>query len=419
MRNLIFALLLLLAFTSQLAAQRSCISYEYEQKSIADNPLLREKIAAIANMAQRRIEARGGNIAGRPHQGTIITIPVVVHLLYNKTGENLSDERVHSQIRVLNECFRRLNADTVNTPAAFAGVAADCGIEFRLATSDPQGRSTNGIIRKYTPVAKWDINDDVKYSSKAGADAWDPKSYLNIWVCNLDRVAGYSSFPGGPEAIDGVVIAHSVFGKNSRNGYEQGKTAVHEIGHYLGLRHIWGDSYCGDDWVDDTPKQASFTPGCPTGVRQSCSNGKNGDMYMNYMDLTQDACINLFTEGQKERVRYIFEKGEARYSLLLSKGLSAPTNTEPRPPEEVPPVVGEFRLYPNPATNEIILDLSYDVRWMGKPIRVANIQGQTVMQSTINAKLMKMDISKLTPGLYFLTTRIENGEVIKQKFLKL
>ena len=190
--------------------------------------------------------------------------------------------------------------------------------------------------------------------------------------------ASPSSPRSPPEATDGVVIAFSVFGKNARAGYEQGKTAVHEIGHYLGLRHIWGDSYCGDDWVDDTPKQASFTPGCPSGIRQSCSNGKNGDMYMNFMDLTQDACINLFTEGQKERVRYIFEKGESRYSLLLSKGLSAPTNNQPRPPEEVPPTVGQFRLYPNPATNEILLDLSYDIRWMGKHIRIETLKNSSV-----------------------------------------
>ncbi|RYZ40475.1 MAG: T9SS type A sorting domain-containing protein [Sphingobacteriales bacterium] len=419
MRILIFTLLLLVAVTSQVAAQRECISYDYEQKTLTDNPLLKEKIAEIANIAQRKIAARGGDIAGRPHQGTIITIPVVIHLLYNKAAENLSDERILSQIQVLNECFRRLSADTVNTPAVFAGVAADCGIEFKLATSDPQGRRTNGIIRQYTPVTKWDINDDVKYASRAGADAWDTKSYLNIWVCNLDRVAGYSSFPGGPEATDGVVIAHSVFGKNTRGGYEQGKTAVHEIGHYFGLRHIWGDSFCGDDWVDDTPKQASFTPGCPSGVRQSCSNGKNGDMYMNFMDLTQDACINLFTEGQKERIRFLFVRGESRHSLLSSKGLSAPTNSQPRPPEEVPPVVGEFRLYPNPATNEILLDLSYDIRWMGRPIRITNIQGQAVIQVTVNAKVMKIDISRLTPGLYFLGTGIEHGDVVKQKFLKM
>lgn len=418
MRNLIFTLLLVLAVTSQLAAQRSCISYDYEQTTLVSDPALRQKILDIENFRKQRAIAKAGDVAGKPHEGKIITIPVVVHIIYNKAQENISDEKVLSQIQVLNECFRRLSADTVNTPSWYKTIAADCGIEFKLATSDPQRRKTTGIVRKYTPVTRWDTDDQVKSAARAGADPWDPKSYLNIWVCSLDRVAGYSSFPGGPEATDGVVIANSVFGKNSRGGYEQGKTAVHEIGHWLGLRHIWGDSYCGDDWVDDTPKQGNFTPGCPTGIRQSCSNGKNGDMYMNYMDLTQDACINLFTEGQKERMRTFFEEGFPRYSLLSSYGLQPPTNNELAPPEEQPGVL-QYKIYPNPASSEIILDLSYDVRWLGQAIRVTNIQGQQVMQVPVNAKVMRLDIRKLTPGLYFLMTKKDDGETIKQKFIKM
>jgi hypothetical protein len=413
MRNLIFTLLLIMAIAGPVAAQRSCNAFDYEQQNLQNDPSLRQKLADIENFAKRK-----SILGAKPHEGKIITIPVVVHILYNKAGENISDEKVFSQIAILNECFRRLSADTVNTPAWFKDIAADCGIEFKLATSDPQRRATTGIVRKYTPVTKWDIDDQVKSSARAGADPWDTQNYLNIWVCNLDRVAGYSSFPGGPEATDGIVIAYTVFGKSTRSGYEQGKTAVHEMGHWLGLRHIWGDGYCGDDWVDDTPKQGNFTPGCPSGIRPSCSNGKNGDMYMNYMDLTQDACINLFTEGQKERMRTFFEEGFPRYSLLSSYGLNAPTNNEPAPPEEVP-LTSEYKLYPNPATNEILLDLSYDIRWMGQTIRITNIQGQFVMQVPVNAKVVKLDISKLTPGLYFLMTKKDDGATIKQKFIKM
>jgi len=209
MRNFIFTLLLTLATTCQLVAQRACTAFEYEQQKLKDDPSLKDKISNVESFIQRKLTSPS-NIAGKPHVGAIITIPVVVHIIYNKSQENISDERVFEQIKVLNESFRRLSADTVNTPEWFKGVAADCGIEFKLAISDPEKRSTTGIIRKYTPVTKWDTDDQVKSSARTGVDPWDPQNYLNIWVCNLDRVAGYSSFPGGPDAKDGIVIAYNV-----------------------------------------------------------------------------------------------------------------------------------------------------------------------------------------------------------------
>lgn len=403
---------------SQLAAQRECFSFNYEEQQLKNNSSLKNKITEIESFIQRKLNSPS-DIAGRPHTGTIIKIPVVVHILYNKAQENISDEKVFSQVQILNEIFRRRHADTVNTPHPFKSIAADCGIEFQLATSDPLRRNTTGIVRKYTPVTKWNADDHVKSSAKTGNDAWDPQNYLNIWVCNLGGMAGYSSFPGGPETEDGIVIAYSVFGKTSKSGYDMGKTAVHEIGHWLGLRHIWGDSYCGDDWVDDTPKQAGFTPGCPTGIRPSCSSDPNGDMYMNYMDLTQDACTNLFTEGQKERMRTVFAVGGARYAMLSSYGLLPPLISQAPLPVEELPQWSHPQLYPNPASNELILDLSYDTRWIGQQIRITNAQGQYVMQLAVNSKIVKMDISKLVPGLYFLLAKKEDGTTIKQKFIKL
>lgn len=417
MRNYIFTLLLLIATTNQLVAQRECFSFNYEEQQLKNNPSLKNKIAEIENFVQRKLNSLP-NIAGKPHTGTVIKIPVVVHVLYSNAQENISDEKVFSQIQILNEIFRRRHADTVNTPASFKSIAADCGIEFQLATSDPFRRNTMGIVRRYTPVTKWNADDQMKSSAKTGDDAWDPKNYLNIWVCNLGGMAGYSSFPGGPETEDGIVIAYNVFGKTSKAGYDMGKTAVHEIGHWLGLRHIWGDSYCGNDWVHDTPKQAGFTPGCPSGIRPSCSSDPNGDMYMNYMDLTQDACTNLFTEGQKERMRTVFASGGSRYAMLSSYGLLPPLiNQAPLPVEELPQW-SHPQLYPNPASNELILDLSYDTRWIGQQIRITNAQGQYVMQLAVNSKIVKMDISRLAPGLYFLIAKKEDG-TIKQKFIKL
>ncbi|MEP7376139.1 MAG: M43 family zinc metalloprotease [Chitinophagaceae bacterium] len=419
MRTQIFAVLLILVSHCQLLAQQNCSSYNYKQQELLNNPSLANEVNTIENFVHQKIASRSAT-AGKPQGGNIIIkIPVVVHIIYNQPEENISDEKVYSQIRILNENFRRLNADTANTPLAFREIAADCEIEFQLAISDPHRKNTTGITRHYTPVKIWNADDKMKYSAETGTDAWDSKNYLNVWVCNLGRAAGYSSFPGGPAAKDGIVIAFNVFGINTKAGYEMGKTAVHEAGHWMGLRHIWGDAYCGNDMIDDTPTQNTFTSGCPSGIRTStCGNNINGDMYMNYMDLTLDACTNLFTEGQKERMRATFETGGGRKSILSSYGLLPPLINEIPVSEEVP-VWYHPQLYPNPASAEMTLDLAYDIRWIGKTLRVTNLQGQLVMQQLIESKTQKINISQLRPGMYILSGKKDDGSVIKQKFIKL
>lgn len=411
-----FIAVLLLLFASTALAQRECFSFEYLQEQLRRMPGLDTKISEM------ELEVQGGpagaGTAGKPHAGVVYKIPVVVHILYNKPEENISDERIYSQIKVLNECFRRMNADTANTPEPFKSIAADCGIEFQLAISDPQRRATTGIVRKYTPVQRWSADDKMKFNAQAGSDAWDPKQYLNIWVCNMGRTAGYASFPGGPDELDGLVISYTAFGLSNTKGYEMGKTAVHETGHWLGLRHIWGDEYCGDDWVDDTPRQANFTPGCPSGIRLSCNNNPTGDMYMNFMDITQDACINLFTEGQKTRMRSFFKTGAARNKILSSVGLQPPLIYE-IPAEEEPPKWLQPQMYPNPAVNELTLDLSYDIRWTGATIVINNVQGHQVATHIVSSKVVKINVGNLRPGLYILTAKRKDGETIKQKFIKM
>jgi hypothetical protein len=319
---------------------------------------------------------------------------------------------------MLNECFRRRNADTIHTPDAFKSVAADCEIEFKLAISDPERRATSGIIRKYTPLTEWKADDQMKFSAQMGDDAWNSKMYFNIWVCNLKGVAGYASTPGGLTEKDGIVIGYKVFGTNNTSGFQMGRTAVHETGHWLGLRHLWGDTNCGDDLVHDTPRQSYYNIGCPSGVRITCSNAPNGDMYMNYMDYTNDACVNLFTEGQKERMRALFMQGGPRYSLLLSYGLSYPLITESPLPEE-PPRWLQARLYPNPASDQITLDLAYDIRWIGKTLTISNLNGQLMMQVVITSKIQLININGLKPGVYFISVKKEDGAFIQQKFVKI
>jgi hypothetical protein len=402
--------LVLLLITGPLAAQRNCASAAYEKQVLLNNPSLAAKIAAIGSARQPNTVQRG--------EATIIRIPVVVHILYHFPEEKISDAQVQSQLEVLNQCFRRGNADSVNTPARFKPLAADCEIEFKLALSDPRKRYTSGIIRKYTPILRWEANDKMKFTAEMGDDAWDTKSYLNIWVCNLEQVAGYSSVLGGPGNVDGIVIGFPAFGVNSNSAYNMGKTAVHETGHWLGLKHLWGDADCGDDGIADTPKQAWYNIDCPTGIHITCGNGPDGDMYMNYMDFTSDACLNLFTQGQKTRMRSLFETGGERSAFLLSKGLDNPLIFESPLPEADPKWL-EPRLYPNPAANEVQLDLSYDPRWMGKTIFISNLAGQSVMNLVITSKIQHIDLSKFKPGMYFLAAKKDDGESIKQKFIKL
>jgi hypothetical protein len=409
MKAVLFYVLITLAFAGQLTAQKSCATISYTQRQLQNNLSVTGN-NTIAAFSRLHI-ATPGMDGITPTSSSVITIPVVVHILYHNPGEKINDAVVIEQLKTLNKSFRHQNADSVNTPAVFKSLAADCEIEFKLATSDPKKRYTTGIVRKYTPVTSWSFDDKVKFSAEMGDDAWDTKSYLNIWVCSLGDFAGYSSIVGGPENVDGLVLGFSVFGPDQ-------KTIVHEAGHWLNLKHLWGDENCGDDGVSDTPKQASYTAGCPTGIRVTCGNSPNGDMYSNYMDFTSDECTNLFTHGQKARMKALFATGGSRNSFLSSKGLDAPLIFEIPVPEEDPKWL-QPRLYPVPATTQLTLDLSYDVRWVGKSIQITNLQGQTIMIVTITSKMQLIDISRLQPGMYFLAAKKGDGESIKQKFIKL
>lgn len=267
--------------------------------------------------------------AGGAQDRAVVTIPVVVHVVYYNATQNISDSRILSQIQVLNDDFRRLNADAANTPSAFQGVAADCEINFCLATQDPNGNATTGIQRRQTTVNGFSTNDNVKFFSTGGLDAWDRNKYLNIWVCNLSGgLLGYAQFPGGPASTDGVVCDYAYFGTTGATPpFDKGRTTTHEVGHWLNCYHIWGDdgtSCSGTDQVSDTPNQADENYGCPTFPTVSCSNGPNGDMFMNYMDYTDDACMNLFTIGQKNRMQALFAAGGARAALANSTGCQPP-----------------------------------------------------------------------------------------------
>jgi hypothetical protein len=241
---------------------------------------------------------------------TIITIPVVVHVLWETNTHNISDAQIHSQIDVLNEDYRRTNVDKINTPNVWQTIAADSEIEFCLATIDPEGNSSTGIERIQTTHGQFGMNSDIHTSSAGGADDWPNDDYLNIWVCNIQNgLLGYASPPSNWVGDgDGLVIGYQYFGRigTVQSPYHKGRTATHEIGHWLNLDHVWGGSgSCGNDQVADTPKQETENYSCPAFPLHpnACSTtNANGDMFMNYMDYTNDACMNLFTNGQKTRM---------------------------------------------------------------------------------------------------------------------
>jgi hypothetical protein len=412
-----FAYLLLLSIQS--FSQKKCGTSVYFKNEINKIPGYKDQQQAIEDFTNRYLNTLNGTSQLRINGVTVIKIPVVVHVLYHSPGQKISDDIISNQIKILNRDFRRKNPDTVLTPLAFKNVAADCEIEFQLATSDPWRFSTNGIIKKYTPVETWEADDKMKFDSEMGSNAWDSKKYLNIWVCNMGGLAGYSTLPGGDSQKDGVVIDFGAFNSNiTGSDYNMGRTAVHEVGHWLNLKHIWGDSDCGDDGVSDTPKQEIYTVGCPTEIRKSCNNGAAGNMYMNYMDFTNDACMNMFSNGQKARMRSLFATGGVRESMLNSTGLSAPLVI--LTPIELPDPKWLFaKIYPNPVSDKMIFNLEYDSRWIGKSINVTNLNGQIIKVIKIPSKDFEIDLSALPVGVYFLTAKKEDGDIIRHKFIKI
>ncbi|MCL4138790.1 UNVERIFIED_CONTAM: hypothetical protein GTU68_031736 [Idotea baltica] len=268
-----------------------------------------------------QIEKHTNKIVANPTKAVngIITIPVVVHVIYNTNAENISDAQIQSQIDVLNADFRRQNTDANGTWSQ----AADTEIEFCMASIDPSGNATSGITRTNSSVTSFGTNDQMKFNSSGGKDAWDSGNYLNMWVCNIGgSILGYAQFPGGSAATDGVVMGYQYFGTvgQATAPFDGGRTATHEVGHWLNLRHIWGDGDCSiDDFVTDTPTSDAPNYGCANG-HSSCSST---DMIENYMDYSDDDCMNLFTQGQKVRMRALFDTGGSKVSFLTSPACGA------------------------------------------------------------------------------------------------
>lgn len=331
--SLFFAVVLAFTAFAGNSGQRTCATMDNLQQLKAEDPGLEARMQQIEAQTAAYIQAQKYN---QNTTNAIITIPVVFHVVYNTSAQNISDAKIQAQIDQLNLDFARLNADRTNTPTAWQSIAANTNIQFCLAQRDPSGNLTNGIERRQTTVTSFSSNNNIKFTANGGLNAWPATQYLNVWTGNLSGgLLGYAQFPGGPAATDGIVLLFSSVGSVASPGtaspYNLGRTATHEVGHWLNLYHIWGDDgtgCSGSDQVGDTPNQAGSNSGCPTFPRtDACTSTSPGVMFMNYMDYTNDGCMNMFTTGQSTRMNALFASGGSRASLLSSQGCVPPSTS--------------------------------------------------------------------------------------------
>ena len=308
------------------------------------NPIASANFKAADVAAQNWLANPINKLKASQKTNSIINIPVVVHVVYKNAIQNIPDTQIVRQIQILNECFRLQNANFSATRPIFDTIGADTEIQFCLATIDPQGNPTTGIIRKSAPSsANFDpiLNmDKVKSSATNGDDPWPNTQYLNIWVCDMSIfgftfVLGYATFPGETAALDGIVIQSEYFGygADSLAPNNLGRTTVHEVGHFFGMRHIWADDDGGaaalecdsTDFVDDTPNQGAKSASDCNVTINSCSSEMPywstidpPDMVENYMDYSSDGCMTLFTKGQKARMYSYLNTSPARIAIKTS-----------------------------------------------------------------------------------------------------
>jgi hypothetical protein len=362
-------------------------------------------------------------------RSTVYTIPVVVHIVYNTPEENLHDSVIFNQIEILNEDYRRLNADTTNLRDTFQTIVGDSYIEFQLAMFDPNGNPTTGITRTSTSQTSFlgvggMPAEGVKSSSNGGTDPWDQSRYLNIWVCDMSLFStpfllGYATPPadlphwpaGSTDGMsDGVVIQFEAFGSNNPNALDLGsgpisvlgRTTVHEVGHYLGLRHIWGDGDCtAEDGIDDTPNAVDQSDQDCNLTANTCTDnigvlGDLPDMVENYMDYSAETCQNSFTLGQVDMMRAILEN--YRWDLVHgNNAIGFEENSQ-----------SLFSVYPNPSHGSFVIDgLVEEV----STVTIYSNNGNMV--SSMTAKKSQLEISNLSAGVYYIS--VQNNETVDVK----
>jgi len=384
----------------------ACQSGEHYQKLLKEHPEIRQQIDANEAFTQEWVKEYFSN--GGEHAGLMINIPVVVHIVWQHNDENISDEQVQSQFDVLNEDFNKMNANWESTPAPFKDLVADIGIQFCLATVDPQGNPTNGITRTQTSIDMIGETPNFYKTANGGHDPWDNSKYVNVWLANQeDGSLGFATFPGTamPPESDGIVIPSKFWGTKGTAANSApnhlGKTATHEFGHYFNLHHVWGPSMAScseDDEVADTPLQYTESSGCPTfPMTDQCTASGNGLMFMNFMDYADDACMTMFSEGQKARM--LAAVNGPRASLMNSNSCDNMTAVSDLSRNTI-------RVFPNPAATGLSLELpdAMDVH-----VEIIDLKGQLMLsQEWSSEKIRTLDIRTWPNGMYLV--KVSNAQ---------
>ncbi|HET9824785.1 MAG TPA: T9SS type A sorting domain-containing protein [Chitinophagaceae bacterium] len=392
---------LILLGNLRVLAQRSCASYEHLQEQMKNDPAFARKVKQNEKSFDKYIR-QSQTQKGKP---ITLTIPVVVHVIYHTAEQNISDAQVQSQIDVLNEDYSAKNRDYNNYDAGYGAVKGDADIKFCLVQTRHVNTSRN----------KFGTDDGVKRSRQGGDDAIDPMNALNIWVCNLGQsLLGYAQFPGGPPETFGIVILYSAFGKGSQynlaTAYNLGRTATHEIGHCLGLRHIWGDANCGNDFVGDTPLHDSPNYGCPPQGHRSLCTGTPLEMWMNYMDYTDDRCMYFLSDGQVSRADYFIDTDAQLQSIVRSSCTTIAANatyvsTNNTATISAKRAATQFVVYPSITNNNVNIQF-VAVSSGSVEVSIYNLGGALVMKQrfgvTEGNNLKSMDLTRFQNGVYVL-----------------
>lgn len=368
------------------------VEHIMEKKYPGYKNIMNSRYESLAQQVNNIVEHQTGN-------RNLIQVPIVIHIVYKDSVENISQSDIEAQIDILNRDFQRNNADTSKLRNIFHPIAGNPNIQFLLRHVERVNTASN-FIPSFT-----DLYDDIKHNSSGGSDAWPTTHYLNIWVGNLQGEfllgyayppAGVSGWPSGSSAptpaVDGIVIDYRAFGPTSffRGDSLNGRTLVHEAGHYFGLRHIWGDGDCSDDdHLNDTPTAISESSGDCDTTKNTCNDGAGDmpDLVENYMDYSADTCMVTFTADQASLMRTALQT--YRPDLI-------PTASLPEKYEAI-----TFNLFPNPSNGVV----NYDINVIGLDnldINVMDLSGKVVHKENNVSIAGLIDLGSLKKGIYLV-----------------